>query len=104
MRQHKLSERILLSALIHLRGFRFAAQRVTKLRLDHAERRFNIAPFVVSLHEPIVGVFAVRCCDYDWMPKDPTVEPQNCSKCKSPYWNTRRTMETAKPPNPVKRK
>ncbi|MGI8918163.1 MAG: hypothetical protein ACR2H6_06130 [Pyrinomonadaceae bacterium] len=42
----------LTKSLIDLRGFGLAAQRVAKLCLDHAERRFDVASLVVALHEP----------------------------------------------------
>src|SRR3979411_3248861 len=38
---------------VHLRGFGFAPQGIAKLRLDHAEGGFNVAPFVIALHKPL---------------------------------------------------
>ena len=41
----------LTKSLIDLRGFGLAPQRVAKLRLDHAERRFDVAALVIAFHE-----------------------------------------------------
>ena len=35
------------------------AERVTKLRLDHVKRGFDVAPLVVLLHEPTLVVAVV---------------------------------------------
>jgi len=40
--------------LIDLRCLGFASKAVAKLCLDHAERRFDVAPFVVLLEEPFL--------------------------------------------------
>ena len=45
--------------LVDLRGFRFASQAVSKLRFDHAERGFNVAPLVVLLEEPLLVEFVI---------------------------------------------
>jgi hypothetical protein len=45
--------------LIDLRCFSFASQAITKLRLDHAKRGFNIASFVVLLEKPLLVKFVV---------------------------------------------
>jgi predicted Zn-ribbon and HTH transcriptional regulator len=51
-----------------------------------------------------VWFFICERCHYDWQPKDPKIEPRNCPQCKSPYWNTPRTIETANPAKSRKRK
>ena len=36
-----------------------------------------------------ITVMGCKCerCSYEWIPRDPDVEPEACPKCKSPYWN-----------------
>ena len=45
--------------LVDLRCLSLTSQRVANLRLDHAERRFHIAPLVVLLKEPPLIKFIV---------------------------------------------
>ena len=49
----------LTKSLINLRDFGLAPQAVAKLCLDHAERRFNVASFVVLLEKPFLVVAIV---------------------------------------------
>src|SRR5438128_12023499 len=37
-----------------------------------------------------ITVMGCRCerCGNEWIPRDLTVEPTVCPRCKSPYWNT----------------
>ncbi|OFV98268.1 MAG: hypothetical protein A3H28_08065 [Acidobacteria bacterium RIFCSPLOWO2_02_FULL_61_28] len=36
-----------------------------------------------------ITVMGCRCerCGYEWIPREPDVEPEACPKCKSAYWN-----------------
>jgi predicted Zn-dependent protease len=38
-----------------------------------------------------------RCdrCAHEWIPRDLETEPRVCPKCKSPYWNVPRRIQTS---------
>jgi DNA-directed RNA polymerase subunit RPC12/RpoP len=45
---------------------------------------------------PIMGYRCQRC-GHEWLPrKNSKGEPKVCPKCKSPYWNTPKTMQKKK--------
>lgn len=61
-------------SFIDLRRLGLAPQTVTELCFDHGERRFDVALFVVLLHEPVLIVLIVEV--------HPT--PEGCSCCALP--------------------
>ena len=46
----------LAESFVDLGGLRLTSERVAKFRFDHCERRFDIAAFVIVLHEPFLIV------------------------------------------------
>jgi predicted Zn-ribbon and HTH transcriptional regulator len=42
-----------------------------------------------------IQVMAFQCerCEHIWVPRDISDPPQNCPKCKSPYWDRPRQSE-----------
>lgn len=40
-----------------------------------------------------VTAFSCERCEHIWVPRDINDPPQNCPKCKSPYWDRPRQSE-----------